>query len=191
MDKIIFWIIVIGIIISATIDIIKMLSIIFPYLVVGLVIGLVIYAIFKGFLEASNNRHKAEIRKAREHNRDLDVQSKSYNYKIGRHANETLALRYGIANIKRDGRRTYDSQNIRLKKTKKIGLSKYIVELSDFRNRKACAIIEKGTEYVKTFLPLDDSWFEKNKDLEMVVKGNRTMLLSEIARLHIDKTVGR
>jgi hypothetical protein len=64
------------------------------------------------------------------------------------------------------------------------------VLLSDFRDRKARAIIEAGTEYVKTFYPLDDEWFKKYADLEETLKGNNSFTLKELAIFHVQKTVG-
>ncbi|MCG6558260.1 heme biosynthesis HemY N-terminal domain-containing protein [Ruegeria sp. 1NDH52C] len=140
--------------------------------------------------------------------RDSDIQPEPYTYEIGRHANETLAMRYGIANTvvevtpyfyyakggakirnpDRDTKRTVDGRTIKLRKLEKVigKEDQYIVELSDFRNRKAIAVIEKGTEYVKTFLPIDKDWFEKHSKLEVLLKGNKTMRLSEIAKTHRD-----
>ena len=66
----------------------------------------------------------------------------------------------------------------------------YEVLLTDFRDRKARAIIETGTEYVKTFYPLDDGWFEKYADLEETLKGNNSFTLKELATFHVQKAVG-
>jgi len=143
--------------------------------------------------------------------RDADVQNEPYEYQIGRHANETLAIRYGIANLQeevvpyyyhakggkkmrnpdRDRVKVHDGRTIKLRKLRKIdaGADRYEVELSDFRNRKAIAIIEPGTEYVKTFYPLDRSWFSIHADMETTLKVNSTMTLKEIARVHIEKAV--
>uniref|UniRef100_UPI0029058982 hypothetical protein n=1 Tax=Roseobacter sp. HKCCA0434 TaxID=3079297 RepID=UPI0029058982 len=116
-------------------------------------------------------------------------------YQIGRHANETLALRYGIANEFRErrhnGTEMIDSRYIRLRKLRVRDREKcrYEVELSDFRKRNAIAVIEPGTEYVKTFYPMENTWFNRHKKLEEVLKGNRTMTLKEIAKFHIDKTI--
>jgi hypothetical protein len=64
------------------------------------------------------------------------------------------------------------------------------VVLTDFRDRKAKAVIETGTEYVKTFYPLEDIWFEKHADLENTLKGNGSFTLKELATFHVNKTVG-
>lgn len=135
-------------------------------------------------------QYEAELaEKRRTEFRDASYQMKPYTYQIGRHANETLALRYGIANLERKGSKIFDAKKINLQKTKKVRENVYLVQISDFRNRKAIAVIEPGTEYVKTFLPLSDDWFEEYEELELVLKGNKTMLLSEIAKFHIEKTV--
>lgn len=141
--------------------------------------------------------------------RDADTQDVPYSYKVGRHANEALAYRYGIANqIKRVKEYWYfgkggvklrnpdkdsiyfeDANSICLRKLRKVKQSVYEVELSDCRGRKAIAVIEAGTEYVKTFLPIDEKWHSANDEFELVVKGNRTFTLKELASLHVIKTV--
>lgn len=143
--------------------------------------------------------------------RDLDVQPSPYSYRIGVHGNESLAIRYGIANQERKVREYWyhepggervrnpdrDSSyyepagTIRLQKVRKISEARYEVQLSDFRDRLAIAVIEPGTEVVKTFLPLDESWFSINADLELTLKGNGTFSLKELARIHVDKAMGR
>ncbi len=151
-------------------------------------------------------------RKELEHrqHRDGDQQATPYTYKIGKHGNESLAIRYGIANQERkikeywyhakggerkrnpDRDKFFDepANTIRLQKTKKIGESLYEVLLTDFRDRKARAVIEPGTEYVKTFYPLEDNWFLKHADLETTLKGNNSFTLKELATFHVQKTVG-
>ena len=147
---------------------------------------------------------------ARQQHRDADQQVYPYTYEIGKHGNESLAIRYGIANQERivkeywyyapggERKRNPDrdkihyepASTIQLQKTKKVGKDLYEVLLTDFRNRKAKAIIEAGTEYVKTFYPLEDSWFEKHADLELTLKGNNSFTLKELATFHVQKTVG-
>jgi uncharacterized membrane protein len=166
--------------------------------------------------EAAKNRRAREAierklaeRKKQELLRDAEAQDVPYEYAIGRHGNETLAIRYGIANLKKeiipyfyhvkDGVKKRnpdrdkivwkDSETIRLKKLEKIGLSKYEVQLSDFRDRRAVAIIEVGTDYVKTFYPIDEGWFKIHRGLEEVLKGNRSMSLKELAHFHVEKTI--
>lgn len=137
---------------------------------------------------------QAATQKLIEH-RDSESQDIPYTYRIGRHANETLALRYGIANLERKepsySQHAREAKTIRLQKIEKIKGNKdlYRVKITDFRDREALAIIEKGTDYVKTFYPKDREWFEKYSNLEEALKGNRTMPLSEIARFHIEKTI--
>ena len=113
--------------------------------------------------------------------RDSELQEIPYIYESGTHANEALAIRYGIAN---------PEFKIQLRKIKKLKDSHYKVELIDFRNRHAVAVIETGTEYVKTFMPINDTeWFEKHKDLELVLKGNGSFSLKELATFHVQKTI--
>lgn len=141
---------------------------------------------------------EAEATRAREAHRDADTQTSPFVYEIGRHANETLALRYGIANLKRGQVDFIGSDKIRLQKIGKVPdetsqnkrrSDLYRVKLSDFRDREALAVIQPGTEYVKTFYPLEESWFERHSALELALKGNQTMTLKEIAHFHIEKTV--
>lgn len=85
----------------------------------------------------------------------------------------------------------YEPANaIRLQKTRRISKDLYEVLLTDFRDRKARAVIEPGADYVKTFYPLDDDWFVKNSDLEEALKGNNSFTLKELATFHIQKAVG-
>lgn len=119
--------------------------------------------------------------------RDLDRQIEPYPYQIGRHANETLALRYGIANLDGVDGRGKPANFISLRKLEKIEKDVYLVEIADFRNRNAKAVIEVGTEYVKTFLPISEDWFSKYANLEETLKGNKTMSLKDIARFHVEK----
>jgi len=163
--------------------------------------------------KAIREREEAEIRRTefeRQQHRDSDQQVTPYTYKIANHGNESLAIRYGIANQERkvkeylyyakggEQRRNPDrdkiyyepATTIRLQKTKKVGKDLYEVLLTDYRDRKARAIIEVGTEYVKTFYPLEDSWFEKHADLEKTLKGNNSFTLKELAAFHVQKTVG-
>ena len=77
-----------------------------------------------------------------------------------------------------------------MQKTRKVSKDLYEVLLTDFRDRKARAIIETGTEYVKTFYPLDDGWFEKYADLEETLKGNNSFTLKELAKKKKKKAVG-
>lgn len=155
----------------------------------------------------TEKRHKEKEKRL---HRDAESQNQPYKYEIGRHANETLAIRYGIANLEkevvpyyyfakggekrrnsdRDKIRWKDASFIKLQKVKKLKPNQYEVLLSDFRNRKAIAIIEPGTEYVKTFYPKNSSWFQRHADLEEVLKGNSSMSLKDLAHYHIQKAVG-
>lgn len=134
---------------------------------------------------ADKLREKAEREKL-EHFRDSDNQSSPYIYQIGNHANESLAIRYGIANMERNE----PAKHIRLQKIRKIEKDKYEVLLIGYRGRKSIAVIEVGTEYVKTFYPLNDNWFEKHEALETALKGNGSFTLKELATFHVQKTVG-
>lgn len=164
-------------------------------------------------VKARKEREVAENEKnkfARQQHRDGDQQSTPYTYQIGKHGNESLAIRYGIANqVRKVKEYWYHAQGgeqkrnpdrdtvfygpagtIRLQKTKKLGEDLYEVLLTDFRDRKAKAIIEVGTEYVKTFYPVNDIWFEKHADLEETLKGNSSFTLKELATFHVQKSVG-
>mgnify|MGYP004358955911 FL=1 len=141
---------------------------------------------------------------------DQDVHSRPYEYKTGRHANETLAIRYGIANLEKktkeywyyarggerkrnpDRDRIYyaPAETIKVQKTKRLKDDQYEVLLTDFRNRKAKAIIEPGTDYVKTFYPMSEDWFDKYANLETVLKGNSSFSLKELATFHVQKVIG-
>ena len=163
--------------------------------------------------KAKQEREEAEKRRKeyeRQQHRDGDQQTSPYTYQIGKHGNESLAIRYGIAIIVRivkeywyyayGGEQKRNSvrdkvfyepaSTIRLQKTRKVSKDLYEVLLTDFRDRKARAIIETGTEYVKTFYPLDDGWFEKYADLEETLKGNNSFTLKELATFHVQKAVG-
>lgn len=151
-----------------------------------------------------------EQEQARISHRDADSQTQPYRYEIGRHANETLAIRYGIANLEKQVKEYWyyasggvrkrnpdrdeivyvPAETIRLQKNKLIANNKYEVKLTDYRDRKAIAIIEDGEEYVKTFYPIDDKWFDKHKELELVLKGNKGFSLKELATFHVQKAVG-
>ena len=141
--------------------------------------------------------------------RDSETQEKPYKYEVGQHANEALAIRYGIVNNKKTIEKGYvyerggekvhapekdrtkyvPSKNIRLRKLKKLEENKFEVELTEFGNRKAVAIHEIGTEYIKTFYPLDESWFEEQKALELVLKNNGAFTLKELAKFHVDAII--
>ena len=182
------------------------------------VVALIAWRSRQKHVQAEREREKQKLkREEQERIRDLDTQDEPFNYTIGRHANETLALRYGIANTRlqtipyiyyakggvqkrnpsRDRKKVADSKTIRLRKIKKLTKADcFVVELSDYRSRKAVAVHEKGSDYIKTFLPLDErnneidnAWFNRNKKLETVLKGNSAMTLKDVAKIHIEKTV--
>lgn len=117
--------------------------------------------------------------------RDADIQDEAYTYLIGRHANETLALRYGLVNAKGTKELSY----IKLRKLTKLQHTHYEVELISFGLRRAIAIIEPGTEYVKTFYPVESDWFERNNKLESLLKNNQGLSIADIAKFHIENAL--
>lgn len=125
--------------------------------------------------------------------RDADRQAAPFRYKIGRHANVTLAIRYGIANYhyERDGqsfRPTSEQDTILVQKLSAIGPDKFLAKLPEYNNRKVHVIIEKGTEYVKTFYPInEEEWFDRYAKLEEVIKDNKLYSIEELAKLHVTK----
>ena len=149
--------------------------------------------------------------------RDSDHQSEPYTYEIGKHANQTLAIRYGIANttletipyyyyakggIKkrnydRDRKKVVNSDTIKLRKIKRLsGNNQFLVELSGFKKRKAVAIHIAGEEFIRTFYPInatsddvDHDWWQRNPELEAALKDNKTFTLKEMAKFHVEKTV--
>jgi hypothetical protein len=159
--------------------------------------------------EQAQTAARQAAEQARVRRRDADAQDESYVYEIGRHGNEALAMRYGIANLekktkefwfyKKGGEKVRNkdrdtiifepASTIRLRKIRKVSANRYEVLLCDFRDRKAVAAIEPGTEVVRTFYPLDEDWFRKNRAFEEAVKGGQTFTLKELAMLHVEKTV--
>lgn len=140
--------------------------------------------------EADQREQRAKLDKEeiqRQNFRDADVQDVPYTYQIDTHGNESLAIRYGIANMTVSNRQ---SEIIRLQKRRKLKEDKYEVLLSDFRDRPAIVIIEPGTEFVKTFYQLDEIWFKEHKELELTLKGNGSFTLKELATFHVLKAVG-
>ena len=134
-----------------------------------------------------------KTRLAKEMQRDADTQSKPYSYEIGRHALETLALRYGIPHTYRDeyGSIT-ERSHIRVQKTEKLSGHKYRAILPEYRDREVIAIIEPGTEYVKTFYPQTGiNWFNEHGKWEEALKGNRGFTVTEIAKMHFDRVHNR
>jgi hypothetical protein len=152
-------------------------------------------------------QREAKMRWCRE--RDADCQDQPFRYSVDGHANAALAIRYGIANQERlvkeywyhakGGERRRNPERdrpyfapapfIRVQKVRKLSADMYLVRLSDYRDREARAIIEPGTDYIKTFYPKDDEWFTKHADLELVLKGNPTFSLKELAAFHVQKAV--
>lgn len=162
--------------------------------------------------EAKENEERAEREaqaRAKMAHRDADRQSEPYEYECIGHPNVTLALRYGIANQKKTvkeywyfGRGGVKQRNpdrdtvsyspastIRLLKIRKLEDSHYIAELPDYANRRVKVVIKPGQDFIKTFLPIEESWFRQHDDLERVLKDNKTFTLKELAMLHVQKTV--
>lgn len=145
----------------------------------------------------------------RQRHRDADAQETPYTYKTGQHANEALAIRYGIANLKRKVEeyhyfargairkrnpsrdKTYwvPAKTIEIRKIRYLGKGQFIAALPDHGDRKVRVVIEKGTEYVKTFLPISDEWFETHRKLEETLKNNRSFTLKELASFHVQKAI--
>lgn len=140
---------------------------------------------------AQKENEEAEARErevARQAFRDADAQDQPYTYEIDRHALETLAMRYGIAHQERgpDGR-IRDKDTIRIQKLSALGRDRYMATLPDYRDRQVVAVIQKGEEFVRTFYPLDESWFKKNENWEDVLKGNPSWTIKDIARMHVER----
>lgn len=155
------------------------------------------------------DRLDKEKESSRIKHRDGNFQNTPYTYKIGIHGNESLAIRYGIANqenkikkyyyFEKGGVKKHDkdrdenyyvpSNKIRVQKINRVKGDLYEVYLSDYRDRIAMAVIEKGTEYVKTFYPIDEEWFNQYRELELTLKGNGSFSLKELATFHVNKTV--
>jgi hypothetical protein len=141
--------------------------------------------------------------------RDADAQDDPYEYRCAGHPNRTLALRYGIANVgsevreyvyygrggepirnpSRDRTVPVENRTIRIRKLQALGNSQFIAELPDFGTIRVRVVIERGTEYVSTFLPRNDAWFTDHAALEDVLKGNPTFSLKEVAKMHVDKAI--
>lgn len=131
----------------------------------------------------------AAIRKEEQVERDADAQVAPATYSIGRHALETLALRYGIPHLAKDTKgRTIEAKSIRIQKIKSLGRDKYSAILPDYRNREVVVVIEKGTYYVKTFYPISGQiWFSQNSDWETSLKGNSGFTIKDMAKMHFDR----
>ena len=143
-------------------------------------------------IRAERLLEEAQTRARRVAHRDADSQTTPYDYQCVGHPNRTLALRYGIANLQRDPdnhRRMVPNDRIRLRKVKRLLNDHHLAELPDFGNREVRVVIEHGTEIVKTFYPLHEDWFGKHRDLELVLKENKTFTLKDLAMLHVQKTV--
>ena len=67
--------------------------------------------------------------------------------------------------------------------------SHYLAKLVDFGNREVIVVIKPGTEYVQTFYPISDSWFNKYADLELTLKDNKTFSLKELANFYVQKII--
>jgi hypothetical protein len=165
---------------------------------------------------AEKKRIEAEekrIEDERIYHRDADSQESPYTYECVGHPNATLAIRYGIANLKkeikeywykgkggvkqrnpdRDTSSLVPAVTIQLQKVRKVKDdpegSHYLAKLVDFGNREVIVVIKPGTEYVQTFYPKSEDWFKKYADLELVLKDNKTFELKELANFHVQKVV--
>lgn len=168
-----------------------------------------------------STRDKREERKRREQeaaeaaeqqriaHRDADTQTTPYRYRCIGHPNVTLAIRYGIANMKKEIKEYWyygkggeqirspdrdkivylPADSILVQKIKRIHEDRFLAELPDFGNRTVVVVIENGSESVKTFYPLDESWFARHSDLEQTLKDNKTFTLKELAKFHVEKTI--
>ena len=125
--------------------------------------------------------------------RDADTQASPYQYECKGHPNITLAIRYGIANLKADNELAGEAKFIKLQKIKKIKDNAegnhYLAKLVDFGNREVVVIIKLGSEYVQTFYPISESWFNKYANLEQILKDNKTFSLKELANFHVQKVI--
>lgn len=139
-------------------------------------------------------RAKEDLKAAKDKHRDAETQDTPYRYQIGRHGNVTLAIRCGIANYRYarsgQGYEPKEEQDfILVQKVSKVATDKYLAKLPDFSDRLVQVIIEPGTEFVKTFYPLDENkWFQKYGQLEQVIKDNKLYSIAELAKLHVEKT---
>ena len=154
-------------------------------------------------------QERLDKKRAVEAHRDADQQEQPYTYKIARYGNETLAVRYGVANLKkvvdeywyhgkggvprrnpdRDRTRYEDAETITLKKLRPAGSGRYEVELVDFGGRVAVAEVRPGSEVVKAFHPITDSWFDDCAALEKTLEAGATFTLKELARFHVQNAV--
>lgn len=130
--------------------------------------------------------------------RDAEFQDAPYTYQIGVHGNKMLALRYGIvnnyveSNCNKEGFDwNVENQKITLKKIKKIKRGHYEVILPELGGGTAIAVIEPGTEYVKTFYPRSEQWFCDFADLENLIKNNPSFSNRYIAKLHVKAVLKR
>ncbi len=145
--------------------------------------------------------------------RDGASQNSPYTYKCVGHPNATLAIRYGIANLKKEVKEYWyhgkggekmknpdrdtisivPADTIQLQKIRKVKDdpegTHYLAKLTDFGNREVIVVIKPSTEYVQTFYPMSEDWFKKYADLELVLKDNSTFKLKELAHFHVQKVV--
>ena len=138
--------------------------------------------------KAAELEHKAaELRRIA--HRDADSHDRPYVYQCVGHPNQTLAIRYGIANYQRASQEGPFGAEIALRKVEKVAVdedgSHYIAELPDFGNRRVRVVIQPGTEYVKTFYPMSQTWFQEFGWLEDILKDNPTFDLKELATFHV------
>lgn len=185
----------------------------------GLVTLIFVGAVFYWWIQAKKLKEKERLKALADklEHRDADVQKTPYRYEVSKHANQTLAIRYGIANTTkktvpyyyyakggvkkrnpdRDKIKIVDANTILLRKIKPLSEDNcYLVELTSFKKRKAIAIHHKGEDGIRTFYPIntntntvDEQWWGRNKELEIALKDNKTFSLKELATFHVNKTV--
>ena len=220
-----FVILVVVAAIRASVELISMLvhAIFVDYLYVTLIAVFICFVfILKSKGDAENSR-KAKVESNRLERerlhllRDSDRQSEPCKYEIGKHGNQTLAIRYGLANtdvevipyyyfakggiqkrnFDRDRRKIVDSNFIRLRKICRLNdENQFLVELTDFHKKRAIAVHCSGEEFIRTFYPInlasdgvDHDWWKRNSELELALKDNKTFTLKEMAKFHVDKIV--
>lgn len=130
-----------------------------------------------------------ESEAARIKHRDADTQSSPYWYETDQHANEALAYRYGIANYSRiSGSEYRPAKGIELQKVRWIERNAYECIIPRSNNRRAIVCVDKGSERISTFLPMDKTqWFNEFDHFEAVVKDSNLFSLKELVQLHLEK----
>jgi len=117
--------------------------------------------------------------------RDACPQLIPYGFQLTAFANQTLAVRYGIANIESNSEESRflerPQTKIRLQKVRALGNDQYVVFLPDFGQQHALVKHQKGSELIEEFLPPDAQWLDKNPDLENLLKNADSLRLQVLA----------